>query len=198
MKNSSTKTCKVCGSTMQVYNTTRRYCSYDCMNKDKKATRKRPRIKASKPEIQKRKCATCNMEFSAFKTTDKYCSFKCIPEQVKTKVSKSKQAKTDPLYQRAREILIAKVEEENGGYLSCQHCKKSAARTFEVHHIVYRSERPGSPHMHHQRNLILVCDSCHEAFHNHKNLRNQLVIERGLDKLFDLTVVSQESSSVKS
>lgn len=81
------------------------------------------------------------------------------------------------------------------GYLFCQKrdCGTSKAYKFEVHHIVFRSEAPKHPQLHSKVNLIIVCSGCHNqkpnSFHNKKDERNYLVEERGLDKIFNISII---------
>lgn len=72
------------------------------------------------------------------------------------------------------------------GYIFCQKCQTSNAFKFECHHIIFRSEAPNHPKLHDKANLIIVCSQCHNDLHNHKHIREGLVKERKLDKLFGL------------
>ena len=74
-------------------------------------------------------------------------------------------------------------------YIYCERCEvnqnsKKALR-FEVHHIIFASERPKHKNLHNPKNLILLCIGCHNELHKHKFLRNDLVVKRGLVELFD-------------
>lgn len=70
------------------------------------------------------------------------------------------------------------------GYIFCQHCEGNNGFKFEIHHIVFRSEAPNHENLHDVENLICLCSSCHGKFHRNKSLRNGLVEQRGLDKIF--------------
>src|SRR5690625_5642196 len=59
------------------------------------------------------------------------------------------------------------------GYLFCQNCGTSNAFKFEVHHIIFRSEKPNHREIHNKRNLIIVCSECHRRFHKHKKTRGK-------------------------
>lgn len=93
-----------------------------------------------------------------------------------------------------RTELVEEIQDKYG-YIFCQKkgCGTSRAYKFEVHHIVFRSERPLHPRLHDKINLIIVCSNCHNqaenSFHNKKDERNYLVIERGLDKIFDICLI---------
>lgn len=69
------------------------------------------------------------------------------------------------------------------GYSFCENCSRTT-KELDVHHIIYRSEKPNHPHIHHENNLILVCRPCHNKFHNKKSYRNELVAKRSLNVLF--------------
>ena len=92
-----------------------------------------------------------------------------------------------------RKQLVSEME-NTYGYIFCQKrgCGKSRSYKFEVHHIVFRSERPDHPMLHDKLNLIIVCSDCHNqkpnSFHNKKDERNYLMLERGLDKIFNISV----------
>lgn len=69
------------------------------------------------------------------------------------------------------------------GYSFCEQCGITT-KNLDVHHIVFRSEKPDHPMIHNERNLILVCRKCHNRFHDHKGFRNDLVLKRSLNDLF--------------
>jgi predicted HNH restriction endonuclease len=75
---------------------------------------------------------------------------------------------------------------DSHGYLSCEVCGRSNAFRYNVHHIIYASRAPRHPQLHNPRNLILVCDACHEGFHSGKLKDMYLELEkfRGLKELF--------------
>ena len=79
---------------------------------------------------------------------------------------------------------------EKIGYLYCETCYTTSSPMFNTHHIAYASEVPGHKELHNIKNLLVVCWKCHNRLHNDKKLRNVLVEERGLNKLFgkNLTV----------
>lgn len=101
-------------------------------------------------------------------------------------------------YDKNRAELIEQQLDEYG-YHFCQHCQKSrGVYKFEVHHIIYRSEAPNHEHLHNKKNLIILCNTCHngsgDSFHNYKEKRNYLIIERKLYELFTwLKQISSET-----
>lgn len=92
------------------------------------------------------------------------------------------------IYEKNRQELIDEMQDKYG-YIFCQHCQKSkGVYKFEVHHIIYRSEAPEHPELHNKRNLIILCNKCHkdgtDSFHNQKEKRNYLIVQRKLYQLF--------------
>ena len=78
----------------------------------------------------------------------------------------------------------------NFGYYFCQHCKKTVS-FVDVHHIIWRSEKPGHPDINCKKNLILLCRNCHNEFHDKKGTRNQLVLDRQLHLIFGNDVLNK-------
>ncbi len=66
--------------------------------------------------------------------------------------------------------------------ISCQRC--AYWLNLEHHHIIFRSEAPKHENLHNPRNVIKLCGTCHKWFHNKKDNRKELVIERKLWELF--------------
>lgn len=97
-------------------------------------------------------------------------------------------------YNKNRKSLVQEQLDEYG-YHFCQKkgCGTSSAYKFEVHHIIFRSEIPNHPELHNKKNLIIVCSDCHNvkpnSFHNKKDERNYLIEERGLDKIFNVSII---------
>lgn len=88
-------------------------------------------------------------------------------------------------YSKNRQFIIDEMLSEYG-YIFCQNCGTSKSFKFEVHHIIFRSEKPNHPEIHNKLNLLIVCRSCHNNFHGKKELRNRLVESRKLKELFNL------------
>lgn len=80
-------------------------------------------------------------------------------------------------------------QREKYGYIFCQECQSSKAYKFHVHHIVFRSERPGHKDLHSKENLIIVCNRCHDDFHNQKSKRNYLLVARNLLEKFKISLI---------
>ena len=79
-------------------------------------------------------------------------------------------------------------------YPHCERCERSDRYKFSFHHIVYRSEAPKHPNLHHPDNLIHVCDYCHNYFHESKARRIYLINERRLFKLFPKILQKYDNS----
>jgi len=69
-------------------------------------------------------------------------------------------------------------------YRFCEYCWINNSLRWEHHHIVFRSEKPRHEFLHDKKNIIHVCIKCHNQFHKNKSIRDNLVKERWLDKLF--------------
>jgi hypothetical protein len=78
------------------------------------------------------------------------------------------------------------------GYVHCEHCKTSSTYQFEAHHIIYRSEKPLHPNLNDKPNILILCMQCHNDFHKSKGMRNELVVSRGLDKIFGADVLDKK------
>ena len=87
-----------------------------------------------------------------------------------------------------KEIEAAMVDE--CGYKYCQYCYRSNGH-FERHHIIYRSEKPAHPKLNDKENALILCAICHINFHYKKAMRNDIVKERGLDKIFGQDVLDK-------
>lgn len=98
-------------------------------------------------------------------------------------------AKGNELSQRDRDSYKQDLIDKEG-FLYCERCKVSGTR-FEVHHLIYRSEKPKHEYLHDKINLINVCVKCHNWFHNNKSNRNQIVRERELNKYFGEDVLDK-------
>lgn len=93
-------------------------------------------------------------------------------------------------YKKERDKLVDK-QILDYGYITCQYCQRSSAFKFHVHHIIFRSEKPNHINLHNPLNLILVCNKCHDEFHKNKCLRNEIVKQRQLNKLFGNDVLDK-------
>lgn len=117
------------------------------------------------------------------------CYYKALGKIIYKKmkgVSKMVKPKENPTFLRNARLL-RKIQIENYNSTYCELCKKFGQ--VEAHHIIYRSEKPGFPELHSRMNLILLCHYHHEWIHESKQNRKQLVIDRGLDKIFGDDVI---------
>jgi len=98
--------------------------------------------------------------------------------------------KSDRIYLNNRKELLNDMI-ENRGYVYCQDCNTSNSFKFHSHHIVFRSEKPGHKDLHNKQNLIILCNVCHDRYHNDKGYRNMLVEDRELNKLFGNDILNK-------
>ena len=110
-------------------------------------------------------------------------------------IKKSKKTEQgDRLYRKnGNEIMQAMIDDK--GYIYCEHCNRPNALGYERHHIIWKSEKPGHENLHDKENLLILCKdfngSCHDKWHADKSLRNKLVEERELDKLFGKDILNK-------
>jgi len=71
-----------------------------------------------------------------------------------------------------------------GDVIVCQYCKQQKANS--IHHIVYRSHfgKKRKDECNHWSNLIALCRECHEAAHNEKISKDELLKIINLELLF--------------
>ena len=86
---------------------------------------------------------------------------------------------------------VREAVEDYYGYVCCEYCGRSGQTRLETHHIVFKSEKPNHKHLNDVENLILLCSECHQNFHHKKYLRNEIVKERNLDKIFGEDVLNK-------
>jgi|688.fasta_scaffold135832_3 hypothetical protein len=200
--------CIVCDTVFMPVSKTNKCCSWQCKRKNDTAKR------SNKPKIKK--CSFCEKEYTPYTSLDKFCSANCRTEKVKSKrirrwskdsVAK-RMGKKNPAYVHGQAVkgskqnseglrLFRKNREEyeqemidRVGYLYCERCGKSNVR-LETHHVIWRSEKPGHPNLHDKINMTKACVPCHNHYHNHKGSRNEMVKERGLDKIFGNDVLDK-------
>lgn len=204
--------CGFCGGDFTGIGIHRKYCSPECnYNADRRRTSKPPKPK---------KCKHCQIEFAPYNSLDKFCSANCRinnqkskrsfnwrPDQVANRIGAKNPAYRNGMYTRSakrtavgnkvffrnRDELKAKMIDDHG-YLFCEQCKTGTTYQWETHHIIYRSEKPGHPHLHDKENLLHLCMQCHNDFHKSKDMRNAIVVERGLDKIFGQDVLDKMSA----
>lgn len=195
--------CPVCETIFKRKTALIKYCSMDCQ---KLAVN----IKRSQDKPSKKTCNYCQKEFKPYTSLDKYCSANCRIANQKSKRSRNwskescdnrsgdnnpayksgsyargnkKSADGERFYKKVRNGMRAKMIEEHG-YLFCEKCNTNNTYQWEMHHLIYRSEKPRHEHLHNEKNLINLCMKCHNWFHNKKSRRNEIVEQRGLTELF--------------
>jgi hypothetical protein len=192
------------------------YVCFDCKLKQKKECNKKYRERMGESLKEKKKkayrgldtssskeliCKECKKSFlCAGWRNPKFCSHKCFTDDAK----KSRIGKKNPSYRNGLATKKAipwktyntkhlrscskyrKHFLEKNDYLFCEHCKINQSIKFEVHHIVFASEKPRHEYLHDFRNLIMVCINCHNNFHKAggKEMRKYLVEDRKLVELF--------------
>lgn len=144
-----------------------------------------------------KKCKTCKVEFKPFNSLQKYCSLKCryednmsltLPKK-KQKEKVQKYYKPIPELERNKKLLRFQLIKEKGK-LFCQKCNTDkSVFGWHVHHIVFRSEKPGHKNLHDLINLIHLCSECHDWFHEVKGRRIYLVEARRLEIVFGTDVL---------
>jgi 5-methylcytosine-specific restriction endonuclease McrA len=179
-----------------------KYCSKQCKSKYE------VKLRSNKPKLKT--CQYCSNEFSPYTSLDKYCSANCRVENMKSKRSRrwSKEStqkrigKNNPSFKSGmyardnkrtdngqKEYLRIRNEMRSNmilqhGYLFCEHCTTNQTYQWEMHHIIFRSEKPNHEHLHNSKNLINLCIKCHNWFHQNKSNRNKIVEDRKLYELF--------------
>jgi len=196
------KKCTICGKIFTPRSFRHVYCSLNCKRElERTKSLRTPPLKF---------CEYCNKEFQPYNSLDKYCSSDCRINNKKSKRTKNwseekcknimgnknpsfrtgnyvRGKKRTMVGERAYHRIrneIRKKKMKEWGYLFCDNCGTNKTYQWEMHHIVYRSEKPKHKELHNPLNLIDLCMKCHNWFHIKKDRRNKLVKERGLVKLF--------------
>lgn len=208
-KNYREKSCLVCGSKFNPKKITQKYCSRRCNQVHY------IKLNSKKP-IQKI-CVVCEKEFNPFSSLDKFCSYDCRINNKKSKRKNNwtkeqtdkRKGENNPAYRNGmyayqsgvKRIYFDSAEYRNNrheirqqmiddvGYVYCQHTGRSDSLRYETHHIIFRSEKPGHPKLDSKENLIILGIEAHNEFHKHKWIRDKIVKERGLDKIFGADVL---------
>ena len=155
-------------------------------------------------EINIKNCKICWTEFFPNTNTqetckNKYCKSKFSTQKKRIRnvellklQTKKDQAKRKTEWQKTdiikRSILSDMIKEK--WYSYCEWCWEKE-RLLDLHHIIFRSELNNHPKKHCKANSILLWSElskckCHRKWHDNKNLRNYIVKERWLDKIFNL------------
>lgn len=87
---------------------------------------------------------------------------------------------------------LLKAQYDEFGYNFCERCKKNRGHMFRLdeHHIIYRSEKPNHSEIENKLNKILVCNECHDWYHDIKSRRAHLIEERNLVELFGNSILN--------
>lgn len=103
---------------------------------------------------------------------------KSTPQQIRRK-------EEEKVYQKTRnDILYTQIYKY--GFMFCEICGLSTPNKEEMHthHIWHRSQSSNAENLHSEINLIILCPTCHSALHRDKHMNDQLIKERGLEKIF--------------
>lgn len=194
--------CIICNNDFLQKSNRHKFCSKICKTKSETQN------KSKKPKTKLCKC--CNKEFEPYTSLDKYCSANCRIENMKSKrirrwnpestakrIGENNPSFKSGMYSRTntrtsdgqREYLRIRNQMRanmilNFGYLFCEKCNTVETYQWEMHHLIYRSEKPLHKDLHNPRNLINLCMKCHNWYHKAKSNRNQIVEERKLYELF--------------
>lgn len=194
--------CIVCENEYVQKTRIHKFCSKKCKGKYEGQQRsKKPKTKI---------CAMCKIEFQPYTSLDKFCSANCRVENQKSHRTRRWNAEStakrigennpayrngmysrntkrtnegDKLFLRVRNGMRERMKNDYG-YIFCERCGTTSTYQFEMHHIVYRSEKPNHPHLHSEKNLINLCMECHNWYHKAKENRSILIETRKLYELF--------------
>lgn len=202
--------CTVCSKKFTPKSKISKHCSPHCKYIYELAQRsKKPKEKV---------CAFCEKTYTPYTSLDKFCSAECrinmqkskrkfnwTPEQVANRMGDKNPAFRNGMFARGvknsaagmrlfqkNAKYIKKKMIDTVGFVSCQQCGISnPLYGFEAHHIIYRSEKPLHPNLHDKENIYILCKPCHNLYHKNKSIRNELVLNRGLDKIFGIDVLNK-------
>lgn len=156
-------------------------------------------------KIKPKTCTHCGTSFEVKRFLQQFCKPACqiahtketTKEWGKRPVINSKPLKPSKdanTYLNARKAFLRDVRERYG-CVTCERCGRDGRyATIEVHHIVYRSEKPRHEHLHSFENLMCLCLTCHEWIHENKGRRDQIVAERKLNLIFGDDVLNKSKS----
>lgn len=205
-KSFNEKPCSICAKKFMPIMSTNKYCSFDC-KKQFEATKRSNKLRS-------KECIICNKVYVPYTSMNKFCSADCRNENHKSKRTRRwskescerRKGKGNPAYvsdfnskpniiknHKHREYLKVRNNKRKNkinenGYLYCDNCGISNTK-FEMHHIVFRSEKPQHQYLHDERNLIDLCVLCHNGFHKDKPSRMPLIKDRGLTELFGNSIL---------
>lgn len=203
-KNFTSIECYTCNNSFMPIIVFQKFCCRRCSQVEQVKRR------TNKPEFKV--CKLCNNKYKPYTTLDKFCSANCRVENQKSKrkgnrkwtpqqvarrkgkgnpsykhgnrvIGKVVSNKSQRAFMKVRDTMREEMKEEHG-YLFCERCKINRSYQWEMHHIVFRSEKPNHQYLHHPSNLINLCVKCHNHYHIKKSNRNELVEQRGLKERF--------------
>lgn len=207
--------CLICKTKFIPVSILNKYCSKKCKYiSDLSKISKKPSSKI---------CNVCGKLFEPYTSLDKFCSANCRINNQKSKRSfnwtenqtQKRFGENNPAYRngtfmRGRKkitvgerIFIKNSKElkqemiNDFGFIYCENCNTAKSLRFESHHLIYRSEKPEHENLHKKVNLIILCIKCHNEFHRHKSLRNEIVNARHLENLFGVDILHQQKSYAK-
>lgn len=147
-------------------------------------------------------CVYCGFEFKAYTKNMIFCWDECY----RKRMSENRKWEQNPAFRNwvyvknsDKKVSIHQFKErefqkickemdsemiQKHWYRFCENCLVNNSLRWEHHHIVFRSEKPRHEFLHDRRNIINLCIQCHNDFHKEKWKRNQIVIDRELNKIF--------------
>jgi hypothetical protein len=152
-----------------------------------------------------KECDFCSKEFKTYTKAIITCSNECYRKRMaKNRIWEGNPAYRNWVYMKWGEKVKIHQFNENifkkackemneemilkNWYRFCEYCGINNSLRWEHHHIIFRSEKPRHEFLHDKRNILHVCIKCHNQFHKNKSIRDTLVKERWLDKLFWLYI----------
>ena len=119
-----------------------------------------------------------------------FCSKQCYYDhEKKNRIGKKnpawKNGSHAHTYNKAYKKYVENVLNTTLEQLGCERCGVTSGTLFDRHHIIYKSEKPKHPMLNTVANLIQVCRSCHMLLHGNKKLRNELIVKRNLEQVFN-------------
>jgi hypothetical protein len=204
------KKCAICGKEFKPRTSLQKYCSTKCSYE--------ARLERDRKHLKNKLCVVCGGVFRPYNSLQKFCSYNCQVRHKKSKrqgnrvysqeALKNISGNKNPAYRngsrvggkdnRSRERQFKKNAKaikdrmiNDVGHLYCECCKTTTSLRFEAHHIIYRSEKPNHPLLHHKKNILILCIKCHNDWHKSKGLRNSIVEQRKLHEYFGKYVLNK-------
>ena len=83
---------------------------------------------------------------------------------------------------------LMQAQRDDLGYTYCQCCNRPVY-WLDVHHIIHLSQIPSHPERNNERNLILLCRSCHRWIHDTtdgQECERKWINNRNLKELYEI------------